>query len=272
MKVILKKKANLQKPVYKTLKVSDICIPDYQRARLSMSLIKKYAENFDWDIFGVPLVSYRNGKYYAVDGQHRLEVLKMLGIETVLYQVLTGLTYEEEADKFVRLNVDHKLLNAADKFHGKVESKDKSSLCIRDILKSNNLTYSKILSEKNTTTVFAIRTVEIIYNKKGGEHLNRLLNILKNAWYGEPSAFSSIMMQGMSTFLSNSRGINEGILVSALERKMPKDIILSANLFANQDGMMVNSDTRGNKPHVAKVIRELYNAEKARLKTHNIIH
>lgn len=267
----LKKSAKCTKPNYKELQVSDLNLADYQRTRLSMEIVKRYAKDFDWDIFGVPLVSYRDGKYWVVDGQHRVEVLKILGIETVLCQVLSGLSYEEEAAKFVKLNTEHKVLNANQKFHGKVEAKDSDALSIRDIMKQNNLTYAKHLRGQNETVVSAIATVERIYNKKGSAHLNRVLNILKQAWYGDNSAFNCAVMVGLSTFLSNSRGVQDGILISTLERRMPNDIIVSANLYASKNDINLNSGSGGQKPHIAKVIRDLYNAEKQRLKEHSII-
>lgn len=267
----LKKSTKCVKPVYKELKVSELTLPDYQRIRLSMEIVKRYAQDFDWDIFGVPLVSYRDSKYSIVDGQHRIEVLKLLGIDTVLCQVLTGLTYEEEADKFVKLNTDHRVLNANQKFHGKVESKDLDALTIRDVLKQNNLTYAKHLCGNNETVVSAIATVERIYNKKGAAHLNRVLNILKQAWFGDKTAFNCAIMVGLSTYLSNSRGVQDGILISALERRMPNDVIVSANLYASKNDINVSCGSGGQKPHIAKVIRDLYNAEKQRLKDCSII-
>ena len=268
----LKKSVKCAKPNYKELQVSDLNLADYQRTRLSMEIVKKYAKDFDWDIFGVPLVCYRDGKYWVVDGQHRVEVLKLLGIETVLCQVLSGLTYEEEAAKFVKLNTEHKVLNANQKFHGKVEAKDSDALTIRDIMKQNNLTYAKHLRGENETVVSAIATVERIYDKKGATHLNRLLNILKQSWYGDKTAFNCSIMAGLSTFLSNSRGVQDGILISALERRMPNDIIISANLYASKNDTNVACGGSGlQKPHIAKVIRDLYNAEKQRLKEHSII-
>lgn len=271
MKFKIKKEEKCIKPVYKELKVSELKLADYQRARLSMEIVRRYARNFDWDIFGVPLVSYRDGEYWVVDGQHRVEVLKIIGVETVLCQVLSGLSYEEEADKFVKLNTDHRVLNASQKFHGKVESKNKDALTIRDILKENNLTYARHLCEENMNAVSAIATVERLYNEKGAKHLARVISILKEAWYGDKSAFKCSILVGMSTFLSNSRGINDGVLVSALERRMPNDIIVSANLYASKNSISVSDGSGGKKPHIAKVIRDLYNAEKQRLKEYSII-
>lgn len=253
------------KPIYKELKVADLCIADYQRGDLSMSKVKKYAENFDWDIFETPLVSYRDGTYWIVDGQHRIEVLKLLGVETVMCKVLVGLTYEEESSKFNKLNSERRLLSANDKFHSRVEAKEPDAVTIRDILSNNNLTYSKRLCRKGMDKITAITVVENIYHDGGKKHLDRVLHILKEAWCGEPSAFGCDMMQGLSTFLRHSRGINDEILVSCFEKRMPKDIVIAANVCASRDGVCVSTSGGTKKSHVAKIMRDLYSAEKKRL-------
>lgn len=42
---------------------------------------------------GVLLISYRDGKYYIIDGQHRQVLLQMQGVEETLCQIITGLTH-----------------------------------------------------------------------------------------------------------------------------------------------------------------------------------
>ena len=266
----IKRRIRRNKPVYKELKVSELNVAPYQRDSLSMQKVKEYAENFDWDLFETPLISYRDGKYWIVDGQHRIEVLKLLGIETVFCKVITGLSYETEADKFNKLNTARRILNAGDKFNSRVEANNEDAVTIRDILEKNNLTYCNRLRKNGCSKVSAIKTVEKIYKDGGEKHLDRVLSVLRESWYGEPAAFGCDMMQGLSTYFKNSRGVKDGILISALERKLPKEVIATANFYAGENNICISSGTN-KKPHVAKVIRDLYNAEKKRLEQHSII-
>ena len=87
---MLRRKQKVEEPIYKILDVSNIDTGDYQRD-VNMSRVRKYSKEFDWKLFGVPVVSVRNGKFYAVDGQHRIELLKLLGIERVMCQLLCDL-------------------------------------------------------------------------------------------------------------------------------------------------------------------------------------
>lgn len=258
-------------PVYKRLNVKDLKTADYQRNFVSMQKVKEYAENFDWDIFETPLISFRDGEYWIVDGQHRIEVLKILGVETVFCKVLTNLNYQQEALKFNKLNTARRILNACDKFHSRVEAEDCKALSIAKILEEYDLTYSnRTKARKHYDKITAITVVENIYNEGGADHLSRVLRVLKEAWYGEPAAFGRDMMQGLSTFFKNSRGVNDGILVSCLERRMPKDVLTSAKMFGAENGMTISGGA-SKMPHVAKVIKDLYTAEKNRLKIRNVI-
>lgn len=266
-----RKKIRRSKPVYKELDVNELKLANYQRNQLSASRIKEYANKFDWDIFGVPLVSYRDGQYWIVDGQHRVEVLKLLGIQTVLCQVLTGLNYEEEAMKFVSLNSEHKNLNASEKFHGKVEGRDNGAVEIYNIMTQNGLSYSKKCCKNGGQPVSAIACVEKIYKEKGASHLNRVLNILIQACCGEKAAFQACILFGLSTFLSTSRGVSDGILISCLEKKGAGYVKLKAQMEASENGVSSSGGGGSNFNYVAKVIRDLYHIEKQRLKNHSII-
>lgn len=270
MKPIFNKRVKGRKPEYIELNVGDIYIAPYQRQDVSMKVVNDIVKNFDWNEFDAPIVSCRNEKWWCVDGQHRLEALKILGIKTIYCRILTGLDYEGESDVFTRRNTNRRQLNPCGVFNGNVNAKHTDAVKINEVLQKNGLTYSKELKDKGYIKVYAIQTVRNIYRDGGEKHLDRVLNTLKESWYGEPAAFSCDMMQGLSTYFKNSRGVKDGILVSALERKLPKEVIATANFYAGENNICISSGS-SKKPHVAKVIRDLYNAEKKRLEMHSII-
>lgn len=91
------------KPVFYPVDINELYFADYQRG-VNYRKVKRYYENYDADIYGIIIVSHRDGKYYVIDGQHRVEVAKRLGLKSIMCQILEGLTYEDEADKFYKLN------------------------------------------------------------------------------------------------------------------------------------------------------------------------
>ena len=241
------------KPVYKMLKVKDLKLAAYQHP-LKERNVKEWAQNFDYDIFGMPLVSYRDGQYWIVDGQHRVALLKMLGEEEVLCQVLTGLNYEEEADKFVKLNTQRGQLSAPEKFHGRVEKRDKIAMHIVDILNDNGLTYAKTTGARSVNEVGCVACVQDIFKTRGINNLNRTLNTVKQLWYGVPESLTRDIINGVSLFYSSSRGVDDDILVCALKSYSPQGLI--AKSLSIREGSSCTDRTK--YLFVAKFVREKY--------------
>jgi hypothetical protein len=103
--------------------------------------------NFDLDDFGQPVVSWRDGHYYIIDGQHRVEALKQwLGkgwdIQKIECRVYQGLTEAEEADMFDRLN-DVLIVSSYDKFKIRVTAGREAESYIDKIVREEKLVISR---------------------------------------------------------------------------------------------------------------------------------
>ena len=250
---MLRRKQKVEEPIYKILDVSNIDTGDYQRD-VNMSRVRKYSKEFDWKLFGVPVVSVRNGKFYAVDGQHRIELLKLLGIERVMCQLLCDLNYEQEADIFVRINSERGSLSSNQKFHGRVEAKESVALLLVDIMKSHGFMYSKNPGLEKDNYISAVACIESIYNRYGEERLHRILNIFRKAWCGSPASLKRDFIQGVSVFLNETNGVDDDLLCAALERVSPNALKLQAHVFAGNS----MSGTKELYVYVGKAIRDIY--------------
>src|SRR5262249_5671842 len=65
------------------------------------------AEHFELEKMGYPVVSHRAGRFYVVDGQHRLEALRSYGFDDadrIDCEVYEGLTEREECELFLGRN------------------------------------------------------------------------------------------------------------------------------------------------------------------------
>lgn len=65
--------------VLKKIPLENIRFAEYQR-EVKPSKVNKIVKNFVPDVMGVALVSFRNGEFYCIDAQHRIEALKKLAI------------------------------------------------------------------------------------------------------------------------------------------------------------------------------------------------
>ena len=79
--------------------VNSISFAAYQR-KPDMERIKRIANKFSIDRMRPIEVSYRDGKYWCFDGQHRAEVYRLMGRKTIPAVIHYGLNYEAEAALF----------------------------------------------------------------------------------------------------------------------------------------------------------------------------
>lgn len=248
----------IAKPNYKELKVKDCIVDAYQR-KLNMSKVKKYAENIDYDVLGVPLVSYRNGKFYVIDGQHRVAALQMLKKPTVMCQVVEGLSYEEECEKFVKLNFERAALNYNQKFHARVEAGDAEAVQILNVLNKHNFTYSRDNAGKSTNKIGAMNVITKIVHRQGFSGLSRVLSILRGAWYGSGDSLGAAIIQGIATLLEENPTLDDNRLIKVLESVAPGYIMFQANAIAGMENISVNTGGKSKFVHVAKAMKNLYN-------------
>lgn len=115
----------------KRFKVKDIGVDVYQRP-VSKAHVAKIVREFDERLLGLPVLSVRdNGSCYVVDGQHRIEALRKLGVTEVDCQVLREADSKAEAQLFVKVNTTKKGLNGVDKFFGLLEAKNESAIACK---------------------------------------------------------------------------------------------------------------------------------------------
>lgn len=99
------------------VKVADLAVNDRAQREMRPGWAAQIATEFDPDRFTPPLVSRRDGKNFVVDGQHRVEAMRILGWadQEIQCWVYEGLTEQQEADLFLWHN-NTKQVRAFDKF------------------------------------------------------------------------------------------------------------------------------------------------------------
>ena len=243
----------------KKIPLDNIEFAEYQR-EVKPSKVNKMVKNFVPDIMGVGLVSFRGGKFWGIDAQHRIEALKKLGYTEILCQVLTGLTYEQECYRFVLLNTGRTQLTANQVFHGRVEERDKDAIELVNIFKKYRFEYNKNNGIKSDNIIGAVSKFVKMQKSFGIERVEAVLRILRNAWYGDKNSLSSAIITGLSTFLEENPAADEMILAKALEKVMPNVLVAQANNYVKCDMLRPGrSDSAGY--HIAKEISYLYEDE-----------
>ena len=243
----------------KKIPLDNIKFAEYQR-EVKQSKVNKITRNFVPDVMGVALVSFRNGEFYCIDAQHRIEALKKLGYTEILCQVLTGLTYEQECYRFVLLNTGRTQLTANQVFHGRVEEKEEDAVALVEMFKKYRFEYNKNNGIKEDNLIGAVSKFVKMQKSFGMNRVERVLRILRNAWYGDKHSLSSAIISGLSTFLEENPGADELILTKALEKVMPNILIAQANNYVKCD-MLRPGRADSACYHIAKEISYLYEDE-----------
>lgn len=189
------------KTSYLFLPVKDLRLGNYQR-KPDMMKIKKMAAEFDKTLIGTITVSRRDGQYFIIDGQHRVILAKTIGIKGLMALVYEGLTYEEEAEYFNRLNNangEQKRLRKTDIFRAGVEAKDTAAIDIKSIIENVGF---RIAETNANNTITAIGTIEKIYKKHGAQGLKNTLQLIKDTWKGERYSLNNMVIEGVAEFLN----------------------------------------------------------------------
>ena len=87
----------------------------------------------DWDShkYGFILVSHRNGKFYCVDGQHRVTAAKYKGIKSLRCIIIENLEKKDEALLFANQDENVKKISIYEKFHANIINGDTSILRVK---------------------------------------------------------------------------------------------------------------------------------------------
>ena len=199
----MKKKATNQRLAF--IPLTAIEPSDYQRVT-NPKQVKSIVQNFDEAKLGALTVSLRDGKYYIIDGAHRLSALRTLKYTHALCEILTGLTHEQEADYFRRQGQDKRALRPIDLFKAGIIAGDEKCIKINEIVKSNSFQIG--FSYKNFYVLGAIHALFSIVEDYGYETLDDTLCLIVNTWAGIAKATTGAVLLGVAEFV-NRYGVAE---------------------------------------------------------------
>ena len=198
------------------------------------------------------VVSYRDGKYYLIDGQHRVAALRRIykDADTIVPCIVhTGLTYADEAELFYRLDEGREKLSSAERIHALLQSGANAEL--NDIDKRINEQGFHWATDKSAygdDKIKATRAVIEAYRMLGPEGFSRMLKLLRETWHGASDSLCAVMLSGMALLLKTYRAeLNDktfasrmsGLDPAALVRKAKGDFSTNRNALRGARVLMV---------------------------------
>lgn len=179
--------------------------PRAQR-RLRPARVDELAAEFQYDNMGYLVLNQRGKNFYIIDGQHRFEALKKWygdGWETIDIpcRVYKGLTEQQEAEKFDRLN-NSLQVNAFDKFNVRVTAGRQEETTIKRIVTDNGLCISQ---DKVPGAISAVSALRKLYVGSNAETLAKTLRVIRDS-FGD-AGFEAMVITGIGLLCQRYNGI-----------------------------------------------------------------
>lgn len=119
---------------------NDISIDDEYQREEKQSKIIQISRSWSWVACGAIIIAVRDGRYYAIDGQHRvLAARKINDIKTLPCLVFRSRGIRSEAKGFLDANTNRKPLTSLDKFKAYIVCKDPDAMHVEDLIRQGNL-------------------------------------------------------------------------------------------------------------------------------------
>jgi hypothetical protein len=141
--------------------LGDMVVSEHAQRGLKPARVAQILSRLDLDAFGEPILSYRDGRYYIIDGQHRIKAMaEFLGDgwerAAVMCKVYEGMDEKQEAELFIQINT---VLASTpyDKFKIGVTAGREEETKIKQIVEALGLHISRGKSDGGVSAVGALR-------------------------------------------------------------------------------------------------------------------
>jgi hypothetical protein len=212
--------AMLFKGRYQTVRLRDLVTEDRFNRPISESWIAELMSTFSAERFGcIELWARDDGTFVILDGQHRTETLRRLGVREDIKCVPAIVHYDLKLDKAAELFVwlNHtKIIGPLNKFKALLTAGHRETTDIDQIVRAQGLT----VGGNQDGRLGCIVALRWLYNlgEPRGAVLARTLATLHGAWATASEAYTQAMVRGVGRYLNKHRDVTPGDLAEALIR------------------------------------------------------
>jgi len=227
---------------YQKVRLDDLITDGRFNRKVRQAHVEKRASDFSPAAFGVIEIWKReDGVMIILDGQHRADLLRLLGYPTtakcVPALVHEDLTLDTAAELFVKLNAS-KLVGPWDRFKALLTATHKRTCDIDRIVRSHGL---QVGGGRKDGVIAAVQAVEAAYamGEPEGAVLGKTLAALTGAWGEMSEAYSSALIRGTALFFHEHRDADPAELSDALMRDpgAPVNVMARAKTLAGSRRM-----------------------------------
>lgn len=175
--------------------------PLYQRVDRGHG--RAIAAKWDRKKAGVLLVSYRNGTFYIIDGQHRKIGAEIAGETSLTCQVYEGLTIAQEAFIFGSQTEDTRKLTAQERFNAMLVAGQQQEVDISTICGKYNIVILP-LHPSEKPVLKGLCATGNAYRVYGGDCLEFIFSTIRAAgWHMVRGAYTALMIETLRNIYAN---------------------------------------------------------------------
>ena len=200
------------------------------------------------------IVSFRDGKFNVVDGQNRIAAMRQMaggGDVIVPCMIYTGMTYEQEAELYAKLDKGKRPLTPRQHTKALVESgADARIMEIKCLVEDVGFVWALTEPTGEPFEIAPIRALINAHQLLGGEAFTRMLSLLAGAWQGTPNSLRASMLSGMALFVKTYEAeLSDRAFIRRMSIVGPEEIIRLGR---------IETDIA---LRFARIIRDKYNGE-----------
>ena len=203
---------------YAAIPMELLHLPSYQREEESR--VFKIAAAWDEAKCDAILVSYRDGRFYIVDGQHRTAAAKLAGKQDMYSKILVGKTELEEYELFSGQDENVRKVNDYEKIVGGAAIGAEPAADIVRILEVHQVPFSSRGGSRESAVLSCMQSVVKLYQRDQGASLNWVLDTISDlGWAGYPKCYHKYVIQALANF-RRVWGSAHGITLAEAKEKL----------------------------------------------------
>lgn len=265
--VIAKDVHDYGKLAYVSADLLEVNLIEKGQRPLNTFQLKRLINNFDAAKMDTLTVVKRNEKHYIVDGQHRFEAGKAIGVTRFPCRILEGLTDQQTIDLFIAACTERKSLTAMEKFWLLYARGDKEQVDIFKIAEEEGYKIGKGIASKTALKPYVLHQIggiTAIYRRfaVGPDVLRKTLSVIRQGWSGEPDGITFRPLAAIAQFIYDYRDqYEEKRLISVLNSFSPQ-------MFTKEilNRMSVNGGPKMEFANGSDIIFQQYNKKHYRKK------
>lgn len=224
---------------WKQVSTKEIIVNDLAQRDVSKrtAQFKKIMTTFDKNLVNPVKVAFIDGRYYCIDGQMTMKVLKARnGNRDLLVdcKVLYGLTHAQAAELFWKQNGITSQVGVMDKLRVQFNYGEKEVVNFVKLTEANGVIIDWESRHDGRNKIVAVSTLYKIYGGfSNAREYSNFLQILLSAWDGDSVSLQKGILEGLFIFMTTYRDeFKTDLLIKKLKKVSPTQIIREAKLSA----------------------------------------